>query len=430
MKKFSADDVKVGSRFSLPVFFDQDRNMFVGENIPVTERDVAMLKHWNIKSLYTMGRMLGVGEAMPASDVDKPTQVEELPEEDLSSGDEVQPIDISINDNEKKVSSLSSMNGFKDDVIFSNEKKSSEAMQNSSQLTEKYTASVKNLGSLFDETRKNSVVERRSVDGLTETVFGLVDAYQEQILEFLLGNEATENQLARSGINICVLSIIMGRHLGLNQTKLQNVAIAALLHDIGMVRIPAEIMEKTGTLTDMELKAVRSHPLYSYKIIVNDLLYPEEVGTIALQHHERWDGSGYPNKVLGKDIILGARIIAIADAYEAMISRKSYRGSMIGYHAMKSLLGDNARRFDPDVLKSFIQCMGLYPVGSLVLLNDSSVARVIEGHNEAPLRPKIRILIDEFGNSFSGNSGSIIDLLKNRTYFIARALDPKEYRSS
>ena len=82
------------------------------------------------------------------------------------------------------------------------------------------------------------------------------------------------------------------------------------------------------------------------------------------------------------------------------------------------------------VLKSFIQCMGLYPVGSLVLLNDSSVARVIEGHNEAPLRPKIRILIDEFGNSFSGNSGSIIDLLKNRTYFIARALDPKEYRSS
>ena len=121
MKKFSADDVKVGSRFTLPVFFDQDRNMFVGENIPVTERDVAMLKHWNIKSLYTMGRMLGVGEAMPASDVDKPTQVEELPEEDLSSGDEVQPIDISINDNEKKVSSLSSMNGFKDDVIFSNE---------------------------------------------------------------------------------------------------------------------------------------------------------------------------------------------------------------------------------------------------------------------------------------------------------------------
>jgi hypothetical protein len=123
---------------------------------------------------------------------------------------------------------------------------------------------------------------------------------------------------------------------------------------------------------------------------------------------------------------MGARIVSVADAFEAMVSQKPYRNSMMGYQAMKNLLSDNSRRFDPDVLKAFIQTMGIYPIGSIILLNNGALARVVEIHGSAPLRPKIRVLIDEFGKVFKQEDGDLIDLLTEKSLFIARAVDPKE----
>jgi HD-GYP domain-containing protein (c-di-GMP phosphodiesterase class II) len=172
---------------------------------------------------------------------------------------------------------------------------------------------------------------------------------------------------------------------------------------------------------------MKAHPLYAYKIVCKELLYSEDVGVVALQHHERWDGDGYPRRIAGADIELSARIVTVADAFEAMVSEKSYRNSMVGYQAMKNLLSDNSRRFDPDVLKAFIRTMGIYPIGSIVLLNNGSVARVVEVHGEAPLRPRIRILIDEFGKAYEQDEGETIDLLSEKGLFIARAIDPKDF---
>jgi HD-GYP domain-containing protein (c-di-GMP phosphodiesterase class II) len=147
---------------------------------------------------------------------------------------------------------------------------------------------------------------------------------------------------------------------------------------------------------------------------------------VVLQHHERWDGEGYPRRISGTAIDMGARIVSVADAFEAMVSQKPYRNSMMGYQAMKNLLSDNSRRFDPDVLKAFIQTMGIYPIGSIIFLNNGALARVVEVHGSAPLRPKIRVLIDEFGKVFQQDEGEILDLLTEKSLFIARAVDPKE----
>ena len=132
----------------------------------------------------------------------------------------------------------------------------------------------------------------------------------------------------------------------------------------------------------------------------------------------------------GQDIDIGARIISVADAFEAMVSPKAWRDSLVGYQAMKNLLSDNARRFDPDIIRAMIQSMGIYPIGSIILMNNSVIARVIETHQEAPLRPKIRVLIDEFAKPYTQNEGEIIDLLTNRNLFIARAIDPSEYQKA
>jgi HD-GYP domain-containing protein (c-di-GMP phosphodiesterase class II) len=208
--------------------------------------------------------------------------------------------------------------------------------------------------------------------------------------------------------------------------KVLQITTGALLHDAGMLRLPKDILEKQGDLSEAEKQRMQAHPLYTYKIICKEFLYPEDIGLVALQHHERWNGEGYPRRVAGTDIDIGARIVSVSDAFEEMFSEKPYRNSMMGYQAMKNLLSDNSRRFDPDVLKAFIRIMGIYPIGSIILLNNGSIARVVEVHKDTPLRPSIRILIDEFGKVYKQDEGDLIDLLTEKSLFIARALDPKE----
>jgi len=160
--------------------------------------------------------------------------------------------------------------------------------------------------------------------------------------------------------------------------------------------------------------------------VIKEFSYPDEVGDIVLQHHERWDGDGYPYRTAGANVEIGARIVSIADAFEAMVTPKSYRPSIVGYQAMKNLLADNSRRFDPDILKAFILTMGIYPIGSIIRLNNGVVARISEVRASAPLRPKIQILLDEYKNTHKSEENLFIDLLLEKNLFIAKAMEPKE----
>jgi HD-GYP domain-containing protein (c-di-GMP phosphodiesterase class II) len=190
--------------------------------------------------------------------------------------------------------------------------------------------------------------------------------------------------------------------------------------------MPKEILDKRGGLSDTERQRIASHPLHTNKIVIQELHYPTEVGIIVLQHHERWDGGGYPHRISGDQIDLGARIVSVADAFEAMVSQKPYRNSIVGYQAMKNLMADNSRRFDPDILKTFIKVMGIYPIGSIVLLSSGALARVIEVRSDAPLRPKIHLLIDGSGKIFKPEEGDVIDLLTEKSLYISKAVDPRE----
>jgi len=187
---------------------------------------------------------------------------------------------------------------------------------------------------------------------------------------------------------------------------------------------------KKGALEPVELDKIKAHTIHSFRIISREMKYPQEIGMIALQHHERWDGEGYPKGIAGSKISLYSRIVAVADAFEAMISRRPYRNSMIGYAAMRALLSDNGRRFDPEVLKVFIKCMGIYPLGSVVLLSNSCIGRVVETNPDAPLRPKVKIMIDRDGAMVPNDQGEIVDLDAAKNVFIAKAVDPRNLAGS
>lgn len=377
-KRIALDQIKPGSRYTEDVLID-DKNLFVPANVAVKQKDVDVLKRWGVAYVITAGSLI---EDEPAA---APTAAE--PE--------------------------AATRGF----------------AGSRALYLRYTELVDRLNQILDSIRKNESVESKSVDVIAQGVIALVREEQDAAISAILGSEAPGNELARESVNAAILSTVIGVTLKLPPYRLSYLAAGALLHDAGMLRIPDSIVKKKGALTEDEAQKIRAHPLLSYRIITKELMYPDDVGVVGLQHHERWDSEGYPRRTPGKDIDALARIVSVADAFEAMVSSKPYRNSMIGYAAMKALLSDNSRRFDPDILKAFIKSMGIYPIGSMILLNNAAIARVVETHPEAPLRPKLRVIVDEFGKRYEHDEGDLVDLIAEKTLFIARALDPKELAS-
>jgi HD-GYP domain-containing protein (c-di-GMP phosphodiesterase class II) len=287
-----------------------------------------------------------------------------------------------------------------------------------------YKNAVLFLSDIFERIAKKESFNTTAVDSMADLIIKYVREQRNETLSLIICSSAGDGY-AKSSLNCAILSAVIGFFIHMEEGEIQNLVIGALLHDSGMLRISENIRNKNGKLSEAELKTLRMHTLYSYQIIAKELYYPEEVAQIALQHHERWNGTGYPQGIKEKEINNNARIVSVADAFEAMVCERPYRNSMTGYFAMKSILSDNSRRFDPVIVKSFISSMGIYPIGSIVLLSNSSIGRVISVHRNTPLRPEMMLLIDSDGTEYKDGSGLVVDLLQEKDLFILKALDIK-----
>ncbi|MDR2028360.1 MAG: HD-GYP domain-containing protein [Treponema sp.] len=393
MKKITVQSLRAGLVFSQPVYIEGN-NLLVPAGIAIRKKDIERLNSWGIENVETEGDIVTPAPA-PAP-----------------AGGNAAPANT-VPESVKKASPQKALS-------------LTEVKENKGAYRS-YVDLIERLDAVFFNIASGVSVEIRSIDNITGRLIQAVREQRDSIIGFILGGEVSGHEQAKSSVNTAILASLISLELRFLNHKIMQVVTGALLHDVGMLRLPKDILDKRGGLSDAELQRMQAHPLYGYKIICKELLYPEDVGIIALQHHERWDGEGYPRRLSGIEIDMGARIVSVADAFEAMVSEKPYRNSMMGYQAMKNLLSDNSRRFDPDVLKAFIQTMGIYPIGSIILLNNGSIARVVEVQGDAPLRPKICILIDEFGKVYEQGQGDIIDLLAEKSLFIARAIDPKEF---
>ncbi len=421
MKKVLRSEIKEGMRFSAPVFFDDGENMLVYRDSPIKKRDLNALDMWNISYVLTAGRILGKSEKIDDTTINELEELSDLDEvEDLSAEDELE--DETVPNRER---SSSGSPGFTPEQIL----KLPEVLE-SNALYNAYRTIVSEMDAIFSDIACRQVVQSRSIDKIVQQLISHIDTDSASMVGFILGGDIENMEQAKSAVNTAVLAVLICEHLLMPRHRLVQITTGALLHDVGMLKVPSQIVAKEGKLDDTELQSMRAHTMYGYKTIVNELMYSDEVGKAAAQHHERWDGEGYPGRLASSAIDLGARIISVADAFEAMVSPKSYRNALVGYDAMKNLLSDNARRFDPDIIKAMIQSFGIYPIGSIVLMNNSVIARVVQANPEAPLRPQIRILIDEFAQAYPKNSGEAIDLQENRSLFITRAINPREYRKN
>ncbi|MCL2319259.1 MAG: HD-GYP domain-containing protein [Treponema sp.] len=397
MKKLAVKDLKEGTVYSAPVYIEGN-NLLVPAGVAIRKKDIDRLKSWGIDTVLTETNSAAVFQGAKAKN-----QQEQAP----AAAKKEAPAKASPAAKTSSVITLKEVHENKG------------AYRSYIDLIERVDEICKNISAGVS-------VEARSIDNIAGRLLQTVREQRNSFIGFILGGEIKDHDMAKSLVNTAILSALIAQELKLPHHKILQVVTGALLHDVGMLRMPKEIVEKKGGLSAAELQRIQAHPLYTYKIVNKELLYPEDVGLVVLQHHERWDGEGYPRRISGNSIDIGARIVSVADAFEAMVSQKPYRNSMMGYQAMKNLLSDNLRRFDSDVIKAFIQTMGIYPIGSIILLNSGALARVVEVEGTAPLRPKIRILIDEFGKVFKQDEGDIIDLLVEKSLFIARAVDPKE----
>ncbi len=187
---------------------------------------------------------------------------------------------------------------------------------------------------------------------------------------------------------------VFGRHLGISRQALENLAFGMTLMDVGKARMPDGLLNKRGLLTPSERVELRKHVEYSLEILTGLTGIPSQVMQMVAEHHERFDGSGYPNRLLGKAISPLGKIAGLVDTYDAMTSDRPYARAMTSVEAVSKLYELRNTEFQSQLVEEFIQAIGVYPTGTLVQMSNQEVGVVIAQNPERRLRPKLLILLD------------------------------------
>jgi putative nucleotidyltransferase with HDIG domain len=195
-------------------------------------------------------------------------------------------------------------------------------------------------------------------------------------------------------VNVGIQAMALGRHLGLGIKHMELLGLCGMLHDVGKMRLDQDILNKAGRLTIEEVHHVRLHPVMGRDVLSEDPKVPQEVINVAYSHHERTDGLGYPDQLPAGSLDFYTRAITVVDAYDAMTSRRCYSVGMSPAEALKILYNNVGTQFDENLVIKFIECIGLYPPGSLVEMNTGEVGIVISVSPLRRLSPKVALLLD------------------------------------
>lgn len=225
-------------------------------------------------------------------------------------------------------------------------------------------------------------------------------------------------------VNTCVLSVLIAVNLDYPEGKLTDLALGTMLHDIGMMMLPDALLMKMGNLTPEESKQVQQHPEDGFNILRTVREIPITVAHIAYQHHERVDGKGYPRNLTADKILEFAKVAAVADTFDALVSDRPYRKGMVPHEAYEVMMALADSYVDRDILHLFLTHVAIYPVGSVVQLDNGQHGVVTKVLPRLQTRPQVRLLTDQQGNLLSEQTE--IDLTQHLTLMISRVLKEKE----
>ncbi len=240
-----------------------------------------------------------------------------------------------------------------------------------------------------------------------------------------------DNYTFTHSVNVAVLAIAIGRRLGSSAQEMNNMGFAGLMHDIGKMHVPENILNKPGKLTEEEYQIMKMHPVYGHEYLrTNSKGVSEEILLAVRHHHEKSDGSGYPDGIFEKDIPKFAKIISIADVYDAITSERTYHKGLVPSDALKIIFSWSGKHFNDSLVKFFISIMGIYPVGTLVMLNTNELGVILEPNKNDPMRPKVLVISNAAmepapPSFFDLSSYNVTTQMPYKS--IVSALDPRDF---
>jgi len=349
MNNVALKDLGPDTFFDAPVFLDESYILLTPET-PVTSTLVNHLAEWEFRQVQTEGTAGGA----PADAGDSGGDDE---------AEEAKPVTSQSADDKENLGKVS-------------------------QFYEQFLKYVEAVYTRY--VTKNEIILKELSDRV-KTLCDVIAENKRYMLRILSASAASSNYLVNHSVRSTILAIVLGSNLKLPPHRLIELGVSCVLHEIGMVRLPPQLYMAGRALTPAERKSITAHPILGYNIL-KDKKFPLAISLVALEHHERMNGTGYPRALSGDKISLYARIVAVACSYDAVTAARPFREAREGYEGMVDLLKNDGKQYDDTVIRSLVYSLSIYPIGSYVLLTNGKSGQVIDVNPDNPRYPVVLVL--------------------------------------
>jgi putative nucleotidyltransferase with HDIG domain len=279
------------------------------------------------------------------------------------------------------------------------EEKSEEKAHDIATIRKLYSEATSLASSVWDMAKSEGVPDPKAARALVDSLAQAVSANRTALIA-LTALKNYDNYTFTHMVNVSILTMSQARALGLDGQPLRELGLAALMHDIGKVRTPTEVLNKPDKLTDAEFEIMRMHVVDGAEILRRTPEMPALAPVIAFEHHLRIDGTGYPFGAKRATLNIGTQLCGIADVYDAMRSQRTYQQAFPSDRILEVLKRNDGHQFDQNLVRRFTQLLGIYPPGNLVRLDDGSIAVVLAVHAPDPFRPRVKLVMSNSGDMF------------------------------
>ncbi|OGS27571.1 MAG: hypothetical protein A2297_06290 [Elusimicrobia bacterium RIFOXYB2_FULL_48_7] len=289
-----------------------------------------------------------------------------------------------------------------------------------------YSEAIDNVKKFLVNVEKNKL-DINPLLNVARKITALAVAGNEELL-VLCSHTTPDLYLYSHCANTSILTANLGYAMGYSSDDLEKMTLCALVHDAGMIKI-VSISEKPSKISQRDFNEVKKHVAFTKELLNNVNMSPQMrvlVNSVVSQVHERKDGSGYPKGLAGEETNVYAKIIGVADVYEALTHPRAWREATLPHEALKKMIDIAEAEFDINMVKLFIEKISLYPIGSYVRLNSEEIARVVGSNPGMPTRPKLRVIVDSENKRVLGQK--FIDLGTNSIFFITEPVDETRLR--
>ena len=334
----------MGSYFSEPVYLDE-QFIITAPEVNFTPELVKALQNWDFRAVMSDGE----------------------PQEEYSGAEEIT--------REEGAADKSFLTGGSE-------------IQNAEKL---YADFLKYVESLFTQLISKKELNFSHISEKVKELCDIVRENRRYILR-VMKNDISEgkNYLASHALKSTIIAIIIGSFIKLPTHRLIELGVASLLHEAGMIQLPPQTYMSDRPLSDQEKKFIMSHPIIGFNLLKN-LNFPLVISLAALEHHERENGTGYPQKLTGEKISLYAKIIAVACSYEALTTTRPHKDAKDGYSGMLDLLKNEGKRYDDTIVKALVFSLSIYPIGLYVLLSNGKKGQVVDINPDNPKYPFVQV---------------------------------------